>query len=148
MIEAGLLLVIGAAKAEHVERLLARPEATGAALLAPQRDKARFAGRNPQVQFFVGTPSGLVHIPMIFRTGVLFFREGLDRPWGAGRVGPRDMEGPPPGHRSALHNQAVDRFGKLLLAVRKNRRGRRIAEQEGMCAEIPADWVGVGVQPV
>ncbi|MHC1713442.1 MAG: hypothetical protein AB9872_14945 [Solidesulfovibrio sp.] len=63
MIEAGLLLVIGAAKAEHVERFLARPEAAGAALLAQQRDKTRFAGRNPQVQLFVGTPSGLVHIP-------------------------------------------------------------------------------------
>jgi putative glycosyltransferase (TIGR04372 family) len=48
-------LVIGTAKPEYVERFLSRPEAAGAALLAPARDRERFGGRAGRVFFFTGT---------------------------------------------------------------------------------------------
>jgi putative glycosyltransferase (TIGR04372 family) len=52
--DAAPLLVIGTAKPEHIERFLAKPEATEATLLASVRDKARFSDRLPRTRFFSG----------------------------------------------------------------------------------------------
>lgn len=49
------VLVIATAKPEYAERVLARPEAAGAALLAPRRDRSRLAGRAARAFYFSGT---------------------------------------------------------------------------------------------
>lgn len=49
------VLVIGAAKPEHTERFLSRPEAVGATLLVAVRDRGRFQGRVSRLLTFAGT---------------------------------------------------------------------------------------------